>query len=109
MARKKVVGIATPRVEGEYKVSGKAMYAADVALPGMLWGKTLRSAVAYGRIKRIDASRALNLAGVRAVVTGADVAGLKIGRKLYDMPILADGVVRFIGEKIAAVAADDED
>jgi CO/xanthine dehydrogenase Mo-binding subunit len=108
MAQKKVVGNATPRVEGESKVTGKAVYAVDVTLPGMLWGKILRSPIPYGRVKRIDASRALQLPGVRAVVTGEDVAGLKIGRKLYDMPILADGVVRFIGEKVAAVAADDE-
>jgi CO/xanthine dehydrogenase Mo-binding subunit len=108
MAQKKVVGVSTPRVEGESKVTGKAVYAVDVTLPGMLWGKVLRSPIAYGRIKSIDSSRALQLPGVRAVVTGKDVAGLKIGRKLYDMPILADGVVRFIGEKVVAVAADDE-
>ena len=108
MSQKKVVGNPTPRVEGEHKVTGKAIYAVDVTLPGMLWGKVLRSPIAYGRIKRIDASRALQLPGVHAVVTGEDVTGLKIGRKLYDMPILADGVVRFIGEKVAAVAADDE-
>jgi CO/xanthine dehydrogenase Mo-binding subunit len=108
MAQKKVVGVSTPRVEGESKVTGKAIYAVDVTLPGMLWGKVLRSPISYGRIKNIDASRALQLPGVRAVVTGKDVAGLKIGRKLYDMPILADGVVRFIGEKVVAVAADDE-
>ena len=108
MASKRVVGVSTPRVEGELKVTGKAIYAADVALPGMLWGKVLRSPIPYGRIKSINASKALKLPGVRAVVTGSDVAGLKIGRKLYDMPILADGVVRFIGEKVAAVAADDE-
>ena len=70
MGRKKVVGNPTPRVEGEYKVSGKAVYAVDVVLPGMLWGKILRSPIPYGRIKRIDTSRALNVRGVRAVVTG---------------------------------------
>jgi CO/xanthine dehydrogenase Mo-binding subunit len=105
---KQVVGNPTPRVEGELKVSGKAVYAVDVTLPGMLWGKLLRSPIASGRIKRIDASKALALPGVHAVVTGEDCTGLKIGRRLYDMPILADGVVRFIGEKVAAVAADDE-
>jgi CO/xanthine dehydrogenase Mo-binding subunit len=108
MAQKKVVGNPTPRVEGEAKVTGKAVYAVDVTLPEMLWGKILRSPIPYGRIKRINARRALELPGVHAVVTGEDVRGLKIGRKLYDMPILADGVVRFIGEKVAAVAADDE-
>src|SRR5712692_9486008 len=108
MAQKKVVGNPTPRVEGEDKVTGKALYAADVTLPGMLWGKVLRSPIPFGRIKRINAVRALELPGVHAVLTGEDVTGRKIGRKLYDMPILADGLVRFIGEKVAAVAADDE-
>ena len=105
---KQVVGNPTPRVEGELKVSGDAKYAVDVTLPGMLWGKLLRSPIASGRIKRIDASKALALPGVHAVVTGEDCTGLKIGRRLYDMPILADGEVRFIGEKVAAVAADTE-
>lgn len=108
MATKKVVGNPTPRVEGEDKVTGRAKYAADITLPGMLWGRLLRSPIPYGRIKRIDASRARQLRGVKAVVTGEDVTGLKIGRRLYDMPILADGVVRFIGEKVAAVAAESE-
>jgi CO/xanthine dehydrogenase Mo-binding subunit len=105
---KQVIGNPTPRVEGELKVSGQAKYAMDVTLPGMLWGKILRSPIASGKIKSIDVSKAAALAGVRAVVTGEDCTGLRIGRRLYDMPILADGEVRFIGEKVAAVAADDE-
>jgi CO/xanthine dehydrogenase Mo-binding subunit len=105
---KQVVGNPTPRVEGELKVSGKAKYAVDVTLPGMAWGKLLRSPISYGKIKRIDTSKAAALPGVHAIVTGEDCTGLKIGRRLYDMPVLADGVVRFIGEKVAAVAADDE-
>ena len=105
---KQVVGNPTPRVEGELKVSGEAVYAVDVTRPGMVWGKLLRSPIASGRIKRIDVSKALALSGVHAVVTGEDCSGLKIGRRLYDMPILADGEVRFIGEKVAAVAADTE-
>ena len=103
MPSNEFIGSPTPRVEGELKVSGKAIYAVDVTLPGMLWGKLLRSPLSYGKIKRIDTSKAMALPGVRAIVTGEDVKGLKIGRKLYDMPILADGVVRFIGEKVAAV------
>jgi CO/xanthine dehydrogenase Mo-binding subunit len=105
---KQVVGNPTPRVEGELKVSGEAKYAVDITRPGMLWGKLLRSPIASGRIKRIDASKALALPGVHTVVTGEDCTGLKIGRRLYDMPILADGEVRFVGEKVAAVAADTE-
>ena len=104
-----MIGTPTPRLEGPEKVSGKAMYASDVCLPGMLWCKVLRSPIAYGRIKRIDVSRALALSGVAAVVSGREVTGLLIGRKIYDMPLLADGVVRFIGEKVAAVAAETED
>jgi CO/xanthine dehydrogenase Mo-binding subunit len=105
---KQVVGNPTPRIEGELKVSGEAKYAVDITRPGMLWGKLLRSPIASGRIKRIDASKVLALPGVHAVVTGEDCSGLKIGRRLYDMPILADGEVRFVGEKVAAVAADTE-
>jgi carbon-monoxide dehydrogenase large subunit len=103
-----LIGTPTQRLEGPDKVSGRAIYATDVALPGMLWCKVLRSPISYGRIKKIDPSRALALPGVRAVATGDDVEGLLIGRKIYDMPILAGKVVRFIGEKVAAVAAQNE-
>ena len=107
-ARKKIIGAATVRSEGPEKVSGKAVYATDMVLPGMLWCKVLRSQIAHGRIKKIDTSRALKLPGVHAVATGEDAKGLLIGRKIYDMPILADRVVRFIGEKVAAVAAEND-
>lgn len=109
MATGKIVGVPTPRVEGVGKVTGEAVYAVDVTLPDMLWGRVLRSPIPYGRIRRIDTSRAEQAPGVRAVVTGEDVAGLKIGRRLCDMPILAEDVVRFVGEKVAAVAADTEE
>ena len=101
-----VVGRPTPRVEGELKVTGKAQYSADLKMPDTLWGRCLRSPIAYGRIKRIDTSKARQIAGVKAVVTGQDVTGMRIGRCIYDTPVLADGVVRFIGEKVAAVAAE---
>ena len=103
-----VVGRPTPRVEGELKVTGKALYSADLKLPDALWGKCLRSPIPYGRIKSIDIRKALEIPGVKAVISGADVAGLRIGRCIYDTPVLADGVVRFIGEKVAAVAAETE-
>src|SRR4029450_4003819 len=105
---KQVVGNPTPRIEGELKVSGEAKYAVDITVPGMLWGKLLRSPIASGKIKSLNTSQAEALPGVHAVVTGQDCAGLKIGRRLYDMPILADGEVKFIGEKVAAVAAESE-
>lgn len=108
MAESNIVGIPTPRVEGQDKVSGRAAYAADVKLPGVLWVKVVRSPLAHARIKRIDASKARNVAGVKAVVTGEDFKGVKVGKKIVDMPVLADGVVRYIGEKVAAVAAETE-
>lgn len=108
MKTKNAIGVATPRVEGVRKVTGEALYAVDIKLPGMLWGKVLRSPIPYGRIKSINVESAKNLTGVHAVLTGKDVAGLRIGRRIYDMPILAEDCVRFVGEKVAAVAAEDE-
>lgn len=109
MAAQRVVGVPTPRVEGREKVTGAAVYAVDVKLPGMLWGKCLRSPMPYGKIKRIEVGEALKVPGVRAIVTAADAAGRKIGRRICDMPILAEEVVRFAGEKVAAVAAESEE
>jgi len=108
MVEMRSVGIPSPRVEGEQKVAGAAIYAVDVALPDMLWAKVLRSPLAHGRIKRIDSAKAAALPGVKAVLTGADLAGAKIGKKIVDMPLLAEHVVRFAGEKVAAVAAVSE-
>ena len=108
-AQQKIIGVSTTRSEGREKVSGTAIYAADVVLPNMLWAKALRSPIAYGRIEKIDVSKALALPGVHGVVTGADVKGQLIGRKIYDMPVLPDEVVRFIGEKVAVVAAETEE
>jgi CO/xanthine dehydrogenase Mo-binding subunit len=108
MAETQVLGLPSPRVEGEEKVGGKAIYAVDVTLPGMLWVKILRSPVAHGRIKRIDVSSAGALTGVSTILTGRDLSGVKIGKKIIDMPLLADGVVRYVGEKVAAVAAETE-
>jgi CO/xanthine dehydrogenase Mo-binding subunit len=109
MKRQKIIGRSIPRAGSVEKVTGRAVYAVDVTLPGMLWGKVLRSPIAYGRIKRIDISKAMAIPGVKVGLTGRDVAGIKIGRQIYDMPVLADGVVRFVGEKVAAVAADTEE
>src|SRR6185436_6263295 len=108
MSEIRSVGIPSPRVEGQQKVGGGAVYAVDVALPDMLWAKVLRSPIAHGRIKKIDVAKLRELPGVRAVLTGADLAGARIGKKIVDMPLLADDVVRYVGEKVAAVAAESE-
>lgn len=104
-----VIGKAIPRIDGVDKVTGEAKYAADFSAPGMLWGKSLRSPFAHARIVSIDTSAARALPGVHAVITGADYPDLFFGRSIRDIPVLARDVVRYHGERIAAVAADDED
>jgi CO/xanthine dehydrogenase Mo-binding subunit len=104
-----VVGQPVTREDGPEKVSGKTCYAGDLRLPGMLWGKVLRSPFPHARIVRIDPSGALQLPGVHAVLTGHDVAGRLVGRTLRDVPLLAQEKVRFVGEKVDVVAADDVD
>ena len=69
----KVVGTRPIRHDGTDKVTGRAQYSADIQLPGLLHGKVLRSPHAHARIKSIDATRALALPGVKAVVTSADL------------------------------------
>ena len=71
------IGIPSPRVESEQKVGGKAVYAGDVVLPGMLWVKVLRSPVAHARIKKIDTSRARALPAVKTILTGDDFGGAR--------------------------------
>jgi carbon-monoxide dehydrogenase large subunit len=104
-----VVGQAVPRVDGEAKVTGAARYAADILRPGMLWAKALRSPHPHARILRLDAALAWSTPGVRAVLTGADVPATLIGRAMRDMPILPRDRVRFAGEMVAIVAAEDSD
>ena len=65
-----VIGRPTPRVEGKEKVTGEALYSADVALPKTLWCKILRSPISHGRIKRINVSQAAQVPGVKSVITG---------------------------------------
>jgi carbon-monoxide dehydrogenase large subunit len=103
------IGQPTTRVEGQDKVTGALRYTADVALPGTLWGRALRSPLPHARIVRIDTSRAQQVPGVHAVLTGADVRGIRYGRRLFDVPVLAQDRVRFVGERVAAVAAEDRD
>ncbi len=103
------IGRSIPRLDAQEKVTGAAIYTADIDLPETLWGAALRSPLPHARIVNIDASRALAVPGVHAVLTGEDVRGIRYGRRLYDVPILAEDKVRFIGERVAAVAAVDRD
>ena len=104
-----VVGQPIVHGEGAEKVSGQTIYTSDIALPGLLWGKILRSPFPHARIVSIDTSRAAQLPGVHAVITGQDIPDRRVGRLLRDCPVLARDKVLFVGEKVAAVAADDPD
>jgi CO/xanthine dehydrogenase Mo-binding subunit len=104
----KVVGTRPPRPDGIDKVTGKARFGADLYVPGMLWGLVLRSPHAHARIKRIDASRALALDGVKAVLTSADLpdhsngdAGLRDALE----NVMARRKALYDGHPVAAVAA----
>ncbi len=106
----RVVGMPVPRVDGRDKVTGSANYGADFDLPGTLWAKTVRSPYPHARIASIDTVAAKALPGVHAVLTGADLpANMRWGRRIVDVPVLAQGEVKFVGEQVAAVVADDEE
>ena len=94
------------RLDGREKVSGRAQYAADASRPGMLWAAFVRSTVPHARIVRIDSTAAMQLPGVHAVLTGADIGEHFLGRALLDWPVLAIDRVRFVGDTVAAVAAE---
>ncbi len=94
------------RVEGPFKVTGQARYAADVRIPGMLWAGFLTSPHPSARIVSVDTAAARAVPGVHAVLTGTDVAGARFGRRLMDWPVLAWDRVRFVGDRVAAVAAE---
>src|SRR5262245_1856818 len=103
----RIVGQPIGRLDGVEKVSGAARCSADVALPNLAWGKALRSPLPHARIVSIDTSKARALPGVLAVLTAADLPDVLVGRRMFDMPMLARDRVRFIGEKVAVVAAAD--
>jgi carbon-monoxide dehydrogenase large subunit len=105
----KNVNKAVPRIEGADKVSGKMRYAADIQFPAVLSAKILRTSLPHARILGIDTSKAANVPGVRAIITGADVAGVMVGLRMKDMPLLAQDRVRYAGEPVAAVAADNDE
>jgi 4-hydroxybenzoyl-CoA reductase subunit alpha len=106
------VGQRIPRKDGPEKVTGRAKYTGDIQLPGMLFGRILRSPHPHARILHIDTSQAEQLIGVKKVVTARDTAGIKHGfvetpRYPADQYPLAADRVRFVGEEVAAVAATD--
>lgn len=103
-----VVGKSVTRIDSIAKVTGASKYSTDFYLQGMLHAKILFSDRPYARIVDIDISRALALPGVKAVVTGEDAPDLRYGHLVKDKTILAKGEVRYIGDRVAAVAAVSE-
>ena len=104
-----IIGAAVGRVEGTDKVNGTAIYGADVHFADALWGKILRSPYPHARIKNIDTSKAWKIPGVKAIVTGKDEPEHYQGKSIRDIPVLCWDKVRYIGDKVAAVAAEDKD
>jgi xanthine dehydrogenase D subunit len=104
------VGTSVVRPDGIPKVTGEFDYSSDLEADGMLWGATVRSPHPHARIRSIDVAPALAIPGVAAVLTIDDVDGERhFGLDDHDQPVLADGEVRFWGEAVAVVAADDRE
>ena len=113
----KVIGSRPVRPDGVDKVTGRAKYGADITLPGMLYGRVLRSPHAHAKINKIDTSKALALPGVKAVITHKDLptaedVALDLGETTSNLKWLCDKVLAtekalFHGHAVAAVAATD--
>lgn len=99
------LGVGIPQVTARAKVLGRAVYAGDIKLPGMLHGRVLRSPYPHARIVSIDTAAARALPGVKAVLTGADAPAQLWGTHHKERAVLAKGLVRYCGEEVAAVAA----
>lgn len=111
-----MIGASHRRLGGERLATGHGRFVADVRLPGLLEAAVLRSPHAHARVRRVDAARALRLPGVRAVLTAADVPASAVipnrvpapeGTARYLQPAIARDLVRYVGEPVALVVADD--
>jgi len=104
----KYVGKSEKRVDGIKKVTGYVRYTDDLKLSGMLYARIKKSPYPHAKILKIDTSKAEKLSGVKVVITGKDVP-IRVGLYLEDKTFLAIDKVRFIGEPVAAVAAESEE
>lgn len=105
------VNQSVPRRDGVEKVTGRALYASDITLPGMVHAKVVRSDVAHARLLTVDVQEALRRPGVLAVLTGEDITQLpspRYGHIFRDHPVLAIDRIRYAGEPVAAVIARTE-
>jgi 4-hydroxybenzoyl-CoA reductase alpha subunit len=103
-----IIGSSVPRVDAVEKVTGRTIYGPDLKLPGMLYGKVLRSPLPHARIRHVDTTRAERLPGVKAVATGKDLS-VRYGLVIQDQSPFCLDKVRYIGDPVAGVAAVDAD
>jgi xanthine dehydrogenase D subunit len=104
------VGDSAHRPDGGPKVRGEFAFAGDLWAEGMLWGQALRSVHPAARVVAVDTTAAWHMPGVRAVITAEDIPGSRrYGLEHRDQPVFASDVVRYLGEPVAAVAADHPD
>ena len=103
-----VIGKSFDRIDGVAKATGKAVYSTDLVLPGMLFGKILRSPYTHARIIKLDVDKAKQYPGVRAVLTAKDIPNNTEYWHGDDAWILAEDEVKYIGDNVAIVAADSE-
>jgi carbon-monoxide dehydrogenase large subunit/6-hydroxypseudooxynicotine dehydrogenase subunit gamma len=111
------IGARVPRKEDPRLLRGLGRFGADFSARGQLWARVVRSPEAHGRLRTVDVSRARQAAGVAAAVTAADLPGRPripvrlavqdIDLSRYLQPVLADGVVRYVGEPLAVLVAED--
>lgn len=99
-----IVGQCVPRLDAREKVTGRAVYTADVQRAGMLYASIVRAPIAHGRVTTLDLAPALEVPGVRGVLRREEVEGIR-----YDSGQLFDTTIRFAGQPLAAVCADTQD
>ena len=97
------------RIDGREKVSGRALYTADLTRAGMLWAAFVTSPHPHATIVRIQTEAARAMPGVHAVLTGRDIGEVRFGAVLADWPVLAYDRVRLVGEYVAVVAAESRE
>lgn len=98
-----------PHIDAVQKVMGRQEFISDIRIPGLLWGKVIRSPYAHAKIKEVDISKALKVPGVKGIVTAADIKHVVCGPFIPDWEILAREKVRFVGQEVVAVAAIDSE
>jgi len=106
-----LIGTRVPKVDDEPKMTGSGIYVYDMKLPGMLFGKVLRSPHPHAEILKVDTSKALRVPGVRAVITAEDTPKKPFSfvQNLADKLPLCDKRVRYVGDEVAAVAAETKE